>query len=51
MRSVTEGRNLADAKLDDYLQRLDQSDVTENGTVGSRVKNLVPYVVDSAADL
>jgi transposase len=31
---------LADAKLDDYLQRLDQSDATESKTSGSRVKNL-----------
>src|SRR5271157_727553 len=31
---------LADAKLDDYLQRLDQSDATEVKTGGSRVKNL-----------
>ena len=36
--------NLADAKLDDYLQRLDRSDVTENGTVGSRVKNLAEKI-------
>ena len=35
---------LADAKLDDYLQRLDTSDVTENATVGSRVKNLVEKI-------
>ena len=38
--SLTQFINLADAKFDDYLQRLDQSDVTENATVGSRVKNL-----------
>ena len=38
--SLTQFINLADAKLADYLQRLDQSDVTENATVGSRVKNL-----------
>ena len=31
---------LADAKLDDYLQRLDESDATEGATGGSRVKNL-----------
>jgi len=31
---------VADAKLDDYMQRLDQSDATENKTAGSRVKNL-----------
>ena len=35
---------LADAKLDDYLQRLDRSDVTENGTVGSRLKNLAEKI-------
>ncbi len=29
-----------DAALDDYLQRLDQGDATESGTVGSRVENL-----------
>jgi transposase len=31
---------LADQKLDDYLQRLDQSDAAERTTGGSRVKNL-----------
>ena len=31
---------LADAKLDDYLQRLEESDATESATGGSRVKNL-----------
>ena len=35
---------VADAKLDDYLQRLDQSDVTENGTAGSRVKDLAEKI-------
>lgn len=35
---------LADAKLDDYLQRLDQSDTTESKTVGSRVKNLAEKI-------
>jgi transposase len=30
----------ADAALDDYLQRLDEGDVAESGTVGSRVENL-----------
>jgi transposase len=30
----------ADAALDDYLQRLDQGDVTESGTAGSRIENL-----------
>ena len=42
--SLTQLISLADAKLDDYLQRLDQSDVTENGTVGSRVKNLAEKI-------
>ena len=35
---------LADAKLDDYLQRLDQDDLAENGTAGSRVKNLAEKI-------
>jgi len=35
---------VADAKLDDYLQRLDQSDVTENGTAGSRVKDFAEKI-------
>src|SRR6195952_4566806 len=34
----------ADAKLDDYLQRLDQSDATENGTAGSRIKHLAEKI-------
>jgi len=42
--SLTQFINLADAKLEDYLQRLDQSDVTDNGTVGSRVKNLAEKI-------
>ena len=42
--SLAQFIKLADAKLDDYLQRLDQSDVTENGTVGSRVKNLAEKI-------
>ncbi len=42
--SLTQFITRADAKLDDYLQRLDQSDVTENGTVGSRVKNLAEKI-------
>ena len=42
--SLTQFINLADAKFDDYLQRLDRSDVTENGTVGSRVKNLAEKI-------
>ena len=35
---------LADAKLDDYLQRLDQSDAAESKTGGSRVKNLAEKI-------
>jgi hypothetical protein len=38
--SLTKFIELADAKLDDYLQRLDQSDATETKTGGARVKNL-----------
>src|SRR6516164_1927162 len=34
----------ADAKLDDYLQRLDKSDATESGKDGSRVKNLAEKI-------
>jgi transposase len=36
---------LADAKLDDYLQRLDQSDAVESKTGGSRVKDLAEKIV------
>ncbi|WP_428492631.1 transposase [Rhodopila sp.] len=35
---------LADVKLDDYLQRLDRSDAAESNTGGSRVKNLAENV-------
>ena len=35
---------LADAKLDNYLQRLDQSDAAERKTGGSRVKNLAEKI-------
>jgi transposase len=38
--SLAEFIKLADKKLDDYLQRLDQSDAAEQATGGSRVKNL-----------
>jgi transposase len=38
--SLTEFIRLADAKLDDYLQRLDASDAAEHASGGSRVKNL-----------
>src|SRR6202034_4434514 len=35
--SLTEFIRLADAKLDDYLQRLDQSNATESQTQGNRL--------------
>jgi transposase len=35
---------LADARLDDYLQRLDQSDAAEGTTGGSRVANLAEKI-------
>jgi transposase len=38
--SLTEFIRLADAKLGDYLQRLDASDAVEHASGGSRVKNL-----------
>src|SRR5215211_5836355 len=38
--SLTKFIKLADAKLDDYVQRLEQSDVSESTTAGSRIKNL-----------
>jgi transposase len=38
--SLSEFIRLADAKLDDYLKRLDASDAAEQRTGGSRVKNL-----------
>jgi hypothetical protein len=38
--SLTKFLELADAKLDDYLQRLDQTDAAESKTGGSRVENL-----------
>jgi transposase len=42
--SLTKFIELADAKLDDYLQRLDQSDASESKTSGSRVKNLAEKI-------
>src|SRR5450755_2909751 len=42
--SLTKFIELADAKLDDYLQRLDQSDAAEVKTGGSRVKNLAEKI-------
>ena len=42
--SLTKFIELADAKLDDYLQRLDQSDEAETKTAGSRVRNLAEKI-------
>ncbi len=42
--SLTRFIELADAKLDDYLQRLDQSDAAETTTSGSRVDNLAEKI-------
>jgi transposase len=42
--SLSKFIELADAKLDDYLQRLDQSDAAEITTGGSRVKNLTEKI-------
>ena len=41
---MSEFIRLADAKLEDYLRRLDQSDVTENPAGGARVKNLAEKI-------
>jgi hypothetical protein len=38
--SLSKFIRLADAKLEDYLRRLDQSDVTENPAGGARVKTV-----------
>src|SRR5208283_2545480 len=42
--SPTQFIKLADAKLDDYLQRLDRSDAAESTTGGSRVQNLAEKI-------
>src|ERR1700730_17192292 len=42
--SLTQFIKAADAKLEDYLQRLDKSDATERATGGSRVKNLAERI-------
>ena len=42
--SLTKFIELADANLDDYLQRLDQGDEAEARTAGSRVKNLAEKI-------
>ena len=49
--SLAEFIRLADAKLDDYLQRLDTSDAAEQLAGGSRVKDLAEKIaaVESAA--
>src|SRR3954462_11345883 len=42
--SLAEFIRLADKKLDDYLQRLDQSDATEQSAGGARVANLAEKI-------
>ena len=42
--SLTQFIKAADAKLEDYLQRLDKSDATERGQDGSRVANLAEKI-------
>ena len=42
--SLTEFIRLADAKLDDYLRRLDHADAAETSTSGSRVENLAEKI-------
>jgi len=42
--SLKEFIRLADAKLDDYLRRLDHADAAETGTSGSRVENLAEKI-------
>jgi transposase len=42
--SLTQFIKAADAKLEDYLQRLDKSDATERGQGGSRVANLAEKI-------
>src|SRR4051812_23874332 len=42
--SLKEFIRLADAKLDDYLHRLDRADAAETGTSGSRVANLAEKI-------
>ena len=42
--SLAEFIRLADAKLDDYLQRLDTSDAAEQAAGGSRVRNLAEKI-------
>jgi len=42
--SLTEFIRLADAKLDDYLERLETNDTTEAAAAGSRVNNLAAKI-------
>jgi len=42
--TLTQFIKAADAKLDDYLQRLEKSDASERTTGGSRVKNLAEKI-------
>ena len=42
--SLTQFIKAADAKLDDYFQRLDKRDANESGTGGSRVENLATKI-------
>src|SRR5204862_7568306 len=42
--SVAQFSKAAGAKLDDYLQLLDESDATESGKDGARVKNLAEKI-------
>jgi hypothetical protein len=42
--TLTQFIKAADARLEDYLQRLDKSDVTESRTAGSRVENLAEKI-------
>jgi hypothetical protein len=43
--SLTKFIELADAKMDDYMKRLDQGDEAEAKTGGSRVKNLAEKII------
>jgi hypothetical protein len=42
--TLTDFIKTADAKLEDYLQRLDESDALESRTGGARVKNLADKI-------
>ena len=43
-KTLTQFIKAADAKLEDYLQRLDKRDANESGTCGSRVENLAEKI-------